>query len=809
MEAFDRLIEGIRRRSLWQMLGLYGAGAWVALQVVDVLSDAFDLPGRFAAIALAILIVGLPVVLATALLQQRIHRTGDGADEAAAESSGVGTGSSGARRLLIWRNVIGGGVAAFALWGVVVTAWLVTQDGSGPPGPDATESDLISRSVIAVLPFSVRGSSDLQYLGEGVVSLLGTKLDGAGELRSVDSRALLSRIAHDAESAADPARAAAIARRFGAGLFVMGDVVEADGRLRVAAALYATDEWTEPVAEAAAEGDDAFALVDEIATQLLAGVEGGPGARVRRIAAVTTTSLPAFRAYLAGEAEFRHGSFEPAFEAFRRAVELDTLYAMAYYRLSVAAEWLTRAEPAQEAAEKAYRYSSRLSERDTRLLEAFLAWRRGAHGEAERRYRAIVGTYPTDVEAWFQLGEIQYHGNPLHGRSSAESREAFERVLSFEPNDATSIIHLVRIAAAEGRHADMDSLAARFFALNPDADREHEVRSVQVLAHADPIRTDSFLSTIASESDLILSQVVWNTALVANNPEGVEMAARLLTDETRFTGEVWTMGHTIAAYTLVARGRVRDAFREIETIGRYDPLSAAEFRALLSVVPLIPADREQLRRRRTEVESLDPASATSSGNASFFFSVLENRHEIIQLYLSGVLAARLGDGAAATVYADRLEAATPPAESGTLTTDLAAGVRAQIALAAGRPEDALAAIETVRQDIFYQLSMSSPYDGLILERYTRGEVLHSLGRYEEALPWLEHLGEVNAMELAYKPAATFRRAEIYEALGRPEEAAGQYARFAEMWRDADPDLQPLVAQARAAVRRLAPDGAEP
>jgi tetratricopeptide (TPR) repeat protein len=230
-----------------------------------------------------------------------------------------------------------------------------------------------------------------------MVNLLGIKLDGAGDLRSVDSRALLSHITRQGVPADDPEAAAAVAARFGAGLFVMGDVVEGGRRLQVAAALYRTDNWASAVAEASAEGEEPFALVDDVATQLLAGVEGGPGARVRRIAAVTTSSYPAFRAYLEGEAAFRTFDFQTAFEAFQRAVALDTLYAMAYYRLamayyrlSVAAEWLTRADEAQEAAEMAFRHASRLTDRDRQLPVTPAAsrtgtascWRPSGHGGA-------------------------------------------------------------------------------------------------------------------------------------------------------------------------------------------------------------------------------------------------------------------------------------------------------------------------------------------------------------------------------------------------------------------------------------------
>jgi hypothetical protein len=77
-------------------------------------------------------------------------------------------------------------------------------------------------------------------------------------------------------------------------------------------------------------------------------------------------------------------------------------------------------------------------------------------------------------------------------------------------------------------------------------------------------------------------------------------------------------------------------------------------------------------------------------------------------------------------------------------------------------------------DIFYQMPMASPYDGQVLERYIRGVLLQEMGRYEEAL-------------------------------GDPARAAAQYARFVDMWRDADPELQPIVETARASLRRLVPD----
>ena len=39
-----RLIQEVHRRSLWQVLGIYLAGSWVVLQIVDILTQSAGLP---------------------------------------------------------------------------------------------------------------------------------------------------------------------------------------------------------------------------------------------------------------------------------------------------------------------------------------------------------------------------------------------------------------------------------------------------------------------------------------------------------------------------------------------------------------------------------------------------------------------------------------------------------------------------------------------------------------------------------------------------------------------------------------------
>jgi tetratricopeptide (TPR) repeat protein len=100
-------------------------------------------------------------------------------------------------------------------------------------------------------------------------------------------------------------------------------------------------------------------------------------------------------------------------------------------------------------------------------------------------------------------------------------------------------------------------------------------------------------------------------------------------------------------------------------------------------------------------------------------------------------------------------------------------------------------------------SFNSPLYSRALERYQLAQLLQELGRGEAALPWLESMAQVSPYELVFLAPSHLRRAEIYESLNRPADAAAQYTRFIELWKDADPESQPLVAQARVRLAAVA------
>ena len=692
------------------------------------------------------------------------------------------------------------GAAALLVLLLAAVLWISRSDENG-------SAAAVSSRVVAVLPFSVRGSDELAYLGEGMVTLLSTKLDGAGDLRSVDTRALLSFVTREAASSTDPVQGRRMAERFGAGLYVMGDIVEVSGRIQISASLYDLTRGTETVGEVEVDGEasQVFDLVDQMAAMFLGSLGSGPGARVQQVAAVTTSSLSALKAYLECETAFRVGQYQTAVASCQRAIGHDSTYALAYYRLSVVAELGTLSELAHEAAEQAFRHSGRLTQRDRRMLEGFLAGRRGEHAGAERVYRSLIGSHPDDIEALYQLGEVLFHSNPLHGKPFAGAREPFERLLSYEPDHAVSLVHLARIASREQRLSGMDSLVQRYVELNPEGDRELEMLALQAFAHRDPRREEEVTRRLERASDLTLALAIWDVATWTDNIDGAERVARLLTTPSR-SAEERTLGHAWLAHVKLAKGQWQGAKQELAAMASLDLPAALEYRALLSSLPFAPTLRSELVELRAALQQLDPATIPASGNPSVFYNVHDELHHVLRAYLLGLVNVRLGDTVQARRHAATLEQLSVPTAGGTTAVDLAHSIRAQVALHRGDTTGALTELNQIRRQTWYVVTLPSTFYSQTFERFTRAELLYALGRDREALQWYDHLVEIGPYEVGYRPLAHHRRAQIYERLGDEDQALEHYARFVELWKDADPELQPQVEDVRRRIAALVGEG---
>ncbi|HSG81233.1 MAG TPA: hypothetical protein VLC48_03210 [Gemmatimonadota bacterium] len=580
MNGFKKLIREVHRRSLWQVLGIYLVSAWIAYEVVQSLTEGLNLPAWFPGFAVVLFIIGLPIVLATAIVQEGIgpgataQETTGTAKEEALPSEPAAPLPSGARRLLTWKSAIGGGVLAMALWGVAATGWLMLG-GRSDGGGDATAA--VDPNVVAVFPFRVAGAdAALDYLREGMVDLLAAKLTGEGGPRAVDPRAVMSAWNRASEASGgelSDREARELARSLGAGRVLLGGVVGTPTRLVLNASLVTVDDAGDAT-QAGVEGasDSLTVMVDKLTAQLLAQEAGESQ---QRLAALTSTSLPALRAYLDGQASYRRGAYEDAVQHFRRAFEFDSTFALAALGYVSARYWTINGFDSQ-GLDLAWRHRDRLSERDRTLLLAlagpdYPVATPGAATMAARQ-RAVESA-PDRPEGWYWLGEYYYHQGAALGLSAWRelAGDAFRRTMQLDSAFSGSIGHLIDVAVMAGDREMTERMLARYLAVNTGEFRDYERWQV-ALAFGDSVKVDSVRALFPELNTLVLRAVIRTSMLKGFDADDDERAAVFLRARTAPPGELVATQSLLHDYEL-ARGRPTAALAATERIAQAQPES--------------------------------------------------------------------------------------------------------------------------------------------------------------------------------------------------------------------------------------------
>jgi TolB-like protein/Flp pilus assembly protein TadD len=255
-----------------------------------------------------------------------------------AEALAAGMKPPRARPYLTWAAV---GIAAFALT-LLIARW--------PASRGATK-------VLAVLPFNNLGAGAQDYFAEGLADELRGKLSSIAGL-SVIATGSSEQYRHSEKSLQQ------IARELGVRYLLVGTVLwDGKSRVRVSPELVEAASASAPntaIWKQAFEADpsDVFSVQADIADQVASalGLALGTGAK-RALTARPTENLAAYSAYLLGLSllprTITAGTAMPSAEvarqaaaAFRQAVALDSSFAEAWARLSLADSRLYAAEPA-------------------------------------------------------------------------------------------------------------------------------------------------------------------------------------------------------------------------------------------------------------------------------------------------------------------------------------------------------------------------------------------------------------------------------------------------------------------------------
>jgi tetratricopeptide (TPR) repeat protein len=495
---------------------------------------------------------------------------------------------------------------------------------------------------------------------------------------------------------------------------------------------------------------------------------------------VTTTSLPALKAYLAGEREYRTAQWNDAVRHYHRAIEADSNFATAWFRLSSACWWGGGCPDtlAEEYGRRALELADQLPDRDAKLIRAT------STGDIEA-LEALTARYPDHVEAWANLGDSYYHYGGVTLRSTESYRGAFDRAVGLHPYYGEAYAHLI-----EDAFLRLDSLDAQRLIDGYTAIGGHDACSYQV-------NFDLVWGTAAARERgmAVLDTVRLNDCLqapLAVPPQALDRMAQIYAAAADTATQA--DDRTVALWRLlqvrVPNGQIRaarDALAPMAGVPVTGNRAARwEIMLHLSGFPDSAAARRAARVIAAEGGPTDDfwvgALAIDEGR----WTDLEAVQRVLERQ------ARDFDG----------EGPAPTDDIRAYSAGYAAALRAYAGLVRGARgrlaefESALARLPPLVPIGGTGWIHEQPQQYL---RYRVGKLLFDDGRTRDAERFFRSF---NPYDSFYTSQAELYLGRIAEARGRPEEAVTHYGRFVRWWRYADAPLRPLWEEARQALSRL-------
>lgn len=462
-----RLLTDLRRRKVFRVVLAYLAVGWVLIEVTDTVGPALNLPEWTLSLVTILVLLGLPVAI---VLSWAYDVTPAGLQRTPSRAS-PRTPSSASRA---WTIAAVGGILVLALAG---GAFVLTGDEEAPA--------FLAPDLIAVVPFRVNGGPELAYLREGMVDALAVTWTGVAGPRAVDPASVFARLEGRGAAALPMDSALAVAASLGAGEVLSGSVVGNQERLTLHASRNRTADGAVLASTRVSGPADSLPwLVDRLTAELLTL---GAGETLERIPALADHPLESLREFLEGQAAFRNSRFTAAHAHFRRALDLDSTFALAAIQYRRALGWNSHADAGPErlrAQRLAWRHRDRLGPVDRAMLRASQGPRYPAPSTVASRlaeWERLLAQAPDRADAWFQYGDLIFHFGDFAGREDGirEARRAFARALEADSGYVLALMHLLDASAYLGDGPSAERYGAVWLARDTSRDVRSYVRVLQ------------------------------------------------------------------------------------------------------------------------------------------------------------------------------------------------------------------------------------------------------------------------------------------------------------------------------------------
>lgn len=782
-----RFLAELKRRHVFRVAAVYGAIGFAVIEVAQAIFPHVGLPEWAITLVVWLVLLGFPLGL---VLAWAFETSPDGGIRRTREVEPAvldAIAAEPARR----RWPIGlAGAAGGAL--LVAAAWLALN-ATGVGREDAVSLPPLAPGTnpgVAVLPFRTNGDQ-IAYLGEGIVDLLSTNLDGMPGLRMIDPAAVIA-VSNRHRSGEDGALPAgfdrSIAVEMGANYAISGSAVQAGSNtvnLVAQAHDVSSGEPLGPSVEVTGTLDRPDRLVDQLSVALIQQgalpVDGTIS--LTSLSSAMTESPDALRYYLEGEAHYRRGRYGDAITSYQRALEYDSAFARVLYRLTSAYGWDEKYSLAKEYLARAREVAHRLPRRDSLLVSAPSALSEVGRIEYFERF---TSEFPDDVDGWTELGESIFH---RHGGSflpTSRYVEVFDHAVEIAPHYDESYSHLFEDAFARLDSVRVYALIDRYEAANPEG--------------------------VAANIRLI-ADLRWGTAAVK-----ARAAAAFASIEGELPDDVWTVSAASGRWTereeQEALPVIRDARNWHAAMELWRVLQRRAFRgelqALEPVFQVAFANDSARAVAAGHVVALHLAGLTDSSGIGHARDVLASSPMVFTGFVMnhfwlGALAVGAEDWDEAAREAARIDSAAVAMA----VTDSAIGARvgrfAEAFIEFTRimrgDDSRLPAFEQVLSNIVLA-SFHSEFPVYHM-KYEVGRRLIERGDFARAERYFRSFDPYAVMH--YVPAQ-YQLGRVYEAMGEPEKAREHYLIFIRWWDDPDPYLVTWRRDAEAALLRLAGDG---
>jgi len=286
---------------------------------------------------------------------------------------------------------------------------------------------------LAIMYFeNLADRDDPEKIGEIVTNLLITDLSESRYMSVVSGQRLydiLSLLGKEGAKVVDRNVASEVATKAGASWMLLGSILRVEPQVILTARLVEVESGKVQASQRVSgePGEQIFTVVDRLAVEIRDDLSLPAEAQEepdRPVADVTTHSPEAYRYYLEGryyDSKLYSGEAE---ESYRKALELDSTFAMAYYRLAEHTPW----EESKELIAKAVDYSANTSWREQHYIRAAEGTRSEDTTQVIEELRKIIQRYPEDKEAVLTLGSAYYSRG-----ENAEAVHYFERAIEIDP----------------------------------------------------------------------------------------------------------------------------------------------------------------------------------------------------------------------------------------------------------------------------------------------------------------------------------------------------------------------------------------